>query len=213
MGKAGLEWQAVTPAIARAFMTLTASEILTALKTVDGSASGLDADLLDGFNSTAFENAGAAAAAQTAAVGLAVQRANHTGTQLAATISDLPGVVTGLLAAIAAQTYNIRTSPTFTVSVTELSYPWKSLVSETSSAVDFILPTEASSSIPVGHAVAIGQWGSGATRITSGQSGTVLLRYRGVVTPFAAVTLAGQWAKVTVEKIKTNEWWINGDIA
>lgn len=32
----------------------TASEILTAIKTVDGSGSGLDADLLDGYNSTAF---------------------------------------------------------------------------------------------------------------------------------------------------------------
>ena len=32
----------------------TAAEILTAIKTVDGSGSGLDADLLDGLNSTAF---------------------------------------------------------------------------------------------------------------------------------------------------------------
>ena len=33
----------------------TASEILTAIKTVDGSSSGLDADLLDGLDSTAFQ--------------------------------------------------------------------------------------------------------------------------------------------------------------
>jgi hypothetical protein len=32
----------------------TAAEILTAIKTVDGSGSGLDADLLDGINSTSF---------------------------------------------------------------------------------------------------------------------------------------------------------------
>lgn len=32
----------------------TASEILTALKTVDGSGSGLDADLLDGFHASSF---------------------------------------------------------------------------------------------------------------------------------------------------------------
>lgn len=32
----------------------TAAELLTAIKTVDGSGSGLDADLLDGLNSTAF---------------------------------------------------------------------------------------------------------------------------------------------------------------
>ena len=34
--------------------SLTASEILSALTTVDGSGSGLDADLLDGIDSTAF---------------------------------------------------------------------------------------------------------------------------------------------------------------
>ena len=37
----------------------TAAEILTAVKTVDGAASGLDADLLDGLQATAFETAGA----------------------------------------------------------------------------------------------------------------------------------------------------------
>jgi hypothetical protein len=34
--------------------TMTAAEILAALLTVDGAGSGLDADLLDGLNSTAF---------------------------------------------------------------------------------------------------------------------------------------------------------------
>lgn len=49
----------------------TAAEILAALLTVDGSASGLDADLLDGVNGVTY-----------------LARANHTGTQLASTISD-----------------------------------------------------------------------------------------------------------------------------
>jgi hypothetical protein len=35
-------------------ISMSASDILTALKTVDGTGSGLDADLLDGNNSTAF---------------------------------------------------------------------------------------------------------------------------------------------------------------
>ncbi len=39
----------------------TASEILASIKTVDGSGSGLDADLLDGLNSTAFALASASA--------------------------------------------------------------------------------------------------------------------------------------------------------
>ena len=41
---------------------MTAAEILTAIKTVDGSGSGLDADTLDGLNSTDFDPAGTALA-------------------------------------------------------------------------------------------------------------------------------------------------------
>lgn len=41
--------------------SMSASEILTALKTVDGPGSGLDADTLDGVNSTGFDAAGTAA--------------------------------------------------------------------------------------------------------------------------------------------------------
>ncbi len=37
----------------------TAADVLTKIKTVDGSGSGLDADLLDGLNSTAFQSADA----------------------------------------------------------------------------------------------------------------------------------------------------------
>ena len=39
----------------RATADQTAAEILTAIKTVDGSGSGLDADLLDGNHASAFE--------------------------------------------------------------------------------------------------------------------------------------------------------------
>lgn len=49
----------------------TAAEILTKLLTVDGAGSGLDADLLDGSNGATY-----------------LARANHTGTQLASTVSD-----------------------------------------------------------------------------------------------------------------------------
>lgn len=48
-----------------------AQDILNALKTVDGTGSGLDADLLDGQQGTHY-----------------LARASHTGTQLASTISD-----------------------------------------------------------------------------------------------------------------------------
>jgi len=47
----------------------TAAEILAALLTVDGAGSGLDADLLDGSSSAAFEAAGAAASAVSAHAG------------------------------------------------------------------------------------------------------------------------------------------------
>jgi DNA-binding FrmR family transcriptional regulator len=49
----------------------TAADVLTKIKTVDGAASGLDADVLDAQEGTYY-----------------LARANHTGTQLAATISD-----------------------------------------------------------------------------------------------------------------------------
>ncbi len=55
----------------------TASEILTAIKTVDGSLSGLDADLLDGNHATAFATAAQGALADSAlqpgAIGVTVQ--------------------------------------------------------------------------------------------------------------------------------------------
>src|SRR5688572_23452748 len=50
---------------------LTAAEVLALVLTADGSGSGLDADLLDGQSGAHY-----------------LARANHTGTQAAATISD-----------------------------------------------------------------------------------------------------------------------------
>lgn len=54
----------------------TAADVLAKLLTVDGAASGLDADLLDGQSSAYY-----------------LDRANHTSTQLAATISDFAEAV------------------------------------------------------------------------------------------------------------------------
>jgi len=54
----------------------TAADVLSKLLTVDGAASGLDADLLDGQSSAYY-----------------LARANHTGTQTAATISDFSEAV------------------------------------------------------------------------------------------------------------------------
>lgn len=56
--------------------TMSASSILAALLTVDGAGSELDADLLDGEEGSHY-----------------LDRANHTGTQLAATISDFDAQV------------------------------------------------------------------------------------------------------------------------
>ena len=63
----------------------TASEILTAIKTVDGSASGLDADLLDGQHATAF-----ATAAQGALADSAVQPGDNI-----STLTNNSGYITG----------------------------------------------------------------------------------------------------------------------
>ena len=63
----------------------TASEILTAIKTVDGAASGLDADLLDGQHATAF-----ATAAQGALADSAVQPGDNI-----STLTNNSGYITG----------------------------------------------------------------------------------------------------------------------
>jgi hypothetical protein len=61
----GTSWQQITG------QKMTDSEILTAIKTVDGAGSGLDSDLLDGQSSAHY-----------------LARTNHNGTQTASTISD-----------------------------------------------------------------------------------------------------------------------------
>ena len=67
---------------------LGAANLLTQIKTVDGTTSGLDADLLDAQEGTYY-----------------LARANHTGTQLHTTISDFDaGVVTNRLDQMAAPT-------------------------------------------------------------------------------------------------------------
>lgn len=60
----------------------TAADVLAKLLTVDGASSGLDADLLDGQNGTYY-----------------LDRANHTGTQLAATISNFSTAADARIAA------------------------------------------------------------------------------------------------------------------
>lgn len=74
----------------------TAADVLSKLLTVDGAASGLDADLLDGQHGAFY-----------------LARANHTGTQLASTISDFSTAV-GLLNALTATT--LQTSRNFSIS-------------------------------------------------------------------------------------------------
>jgi len=59
-------------------VTLDADELLTSIKTVDGTGSGLDADTVDGNEAAAL-----------------LARANHTGTQTLSTISDA-GTLAGL---------------------------------------------------------------------------------------------------------------------
>jgi len=55
----GTDWE---PGAQSAGGVMSAADILTAIKTVDGAGSGLDADLLDGQSAAAFEAAGTAAA-------------------------------------------------------------------------------------------------------------------------------------------------------
>lgn len=72
----------------------TESDILTKIKTVDGAGSGLDADLLDGQDGAYY-----------------LARANHTGTQLAATISNFSAAADARIAAavgVSVQAYDAQ---------------------------------------------------------------------------------------------------------
>lgn len=68
----------------------TADDVLAKLLTVDGDGSGLDADALDGQPGSYY-----------------AARANHTGSQVAATISDLPEAVQDLVGAMLTQGANV----------------------------------------------------------------------------------------------------------
>lgn len=72
------------------WVNVTVSQLLTDIKTVDGTGSGLDADLLDGQSSAYF-----------------LDRANHTGTQLAATISDFTEAAQDAVGAMAANSARV----------------------------------------------------------------------------------------------------------
>jgi len=71
---------------------MTPNEILTAVKTVDGSGSGLDADTLDGKHASEFlgatEQANDSDKLNNQHGSYYLDRTNHTGTQTASTISD-----------------------------------------------------------------------------------------------------------------------------
>lgn len=77
------------------WLDLSAAVLLVDIKTVDGAGSGLDADLLDGLNGAAY-----------------LDRANHTGTQAQATVTNLVADL-ALKAPLAAPTFTgVPAAPT-----------------------------------------------------------------------------------------------------
>ena len=81
----------------------TASELLTAIKTVDGSGSGLDADLLDGLSSASFATSTQGSKADTAygwgdhaAVGYLTSETYSTASELLTAIKTVDGSGSGL---------------------------------------------------------------------------------------------------------------------
>jgi hypothetical protein len=73
------------------------------------------------------------------------------------------------------------------------------------SANNLTVPTNATVPFPIGTSIAVSQYGAGATTIVP--AGGVTLRSRG-----ADLTLAGQYAVVTLIKVGTDEWYVTGDL-
>lgn len=68
------------------------------------------------------------------------------------------------------------------------------------------IPANASVAFVVGTIVEVSQYGAGVTTITP--AGGVTLRSLG-----GLLATAGQYARVKLEKVATNEWYVSGDLA
>ena len=175
--------------------------------------------------------AGSAAAAQA----FAIQRANHTGTQLAATISDFAAtvrstVLTGLSlatsTAITAADSVLAAFGKLQAQITSLASNGRAVAIRTYTGTTDTLvladagnmvrgnnaggntctiPPNASVAFPTGTQILFSQRGAGQMTIAAG-AGVTINSYG------AALKLVGQYAQAIATKVDTNEWSIDGNL-
>ena len=152
-------------------------------------------------------------AADAANLAAAKDRANHTGTQLAATISDLAGVVEGYVASSSAVAANTAKVSNVTTDLT-VSQTSTTVTVASSDGTDAVLPAATSSLAGVmsaAQAAAVtantAKVSNVATNLTFSQTGTTLtvLSSDGAdaVLPAATATLAGVMSAAMVTKLNT----------
>lgn len=186
---------------------MTAAQILAALVTVDGAGSGLDADLLDGLSSAAFQpvdsDLTAIAALTTTTFGRAVLALADAG----AARTHLGLGTAAVLAAAAvfaqAQQVNAQTGTTYTLAAGDAGC----LVTFTNAAaVTLTVPQDSDATIPVGTYVELLQGGAGQVTVVAGTGAT--LRVGGLTAKARA-----QWSSLGVQKFAANTWRLYGDLA
>lgn len=194
----------------------SAAEILTAIKTVDGTSSGLDADLLDGNEATAF-----ATEAQGTLADSAVQPGDTipivdggTGAQSAAvartnlsvySIAEVDAEIDALSDTYAplSQTINDQTGTTYTLVLADAA---KVVRCANASAITLTVPPNSSVAFPVGTRVDITQSGAGALTVAAG-AGVTINKPASL-----SLVLQEQWSQVTLVKVATDTWDIAGDL-
>jgi hypothetical protein len=200
----------------------TASDVLTKLLTVDGTGSGLDADLLDGQEATAF-----ATAAQGALADTATQPGDLATVATTGAYSDLSGLPTlgtaaatdatdyataaqGALADSAAQADDVETADlsaqTGTTYTLVIGDRGQVVTMNNASANTVTIPTNASVAFDVGSVVTVIQIGAGVTTI-EGATGVTVNGTSG-----GSVSISAQYQGVSLLKIATNTWIASGAI-
>lgn len=148
-----------------------------------------------------------------AAATAARARANHTGTQLAVTVSDLGtaatrnvGIAAGTVAAGDDSRFTAAAQNTQTASYTLALADAGTLVEINAAAANtFTVPPASAVNFPIGTQISGRQYGAGLTSVTAGAG--VTIRSRG-----AALKSAGQYAEWLLTKRAADEWVLTGDV-
>lgn len=126
-------------------------------------------------------------------------RANHTGTQTASTISDFAAAVAAATTTVPAN----RQTGNYTLVIGDAGGVVEMNVA---SANELTVPPNSSVAFPVDTVIEVVQWGAGLTSIVAG-SGVTIRSLDGVL------DLAGQYASVTLRYIGSDEWHLAGALA